>query len=341
MAAAQKANVTGVRMADLTYNGRPIPAELERDRSLPQYLVVGFNRHARKSGEQYRTIPAFAESRVYFTNFAAQAFSPAKRAKLEAWLDTDEGKTALPNGRPAQLVCVETLTADEQYWALGSKVLDWTPIQAIKVVRPAEVGGRGYSTRPTGSYELETGGHVEAGDIDLSVPLLYIRPNERIDPHAPNWNRPAKRTYPDNAIVLIMPANRLEKFRRDFPHASHWRDYVVKEATDWLDQQDAVLLNAAKYQISKQGEGLTSLDPARVDDPELADWIRLQQTPGTQDLRNGIAHRSAYLSGLDRYHLETQFPDPFKKYPLAHCASKHAEHTILYVNAAYAADRSN
>jgi hypothetical protein len=346
--AAQQAERSGVKVTDLTFKGKPVPDTLRReyrarpggvssaaDSPKPYVSVLITGRHAKRNGEQLRAITAYAEGRAYFTNFAAQEFSTAKRQKLEVWLETDEGKAEFPDGGPSSLVCVDALTPDELFWTQGTKVLDWTPVQAIKVVRAGTVGPS-WQSRPNGSYELERGGHIEAKDIDLTVPLLWLRTNERYDQRG---QRQAQ--IPADALVLVMPVNRREKFQRDFPHAMHWRDYVKKEATDWLDQQDAALVEAAKYRISGAGENLQGLDPTRIDDPELAKWVRIQNMPnGT--VQSGLEKRASYL-GIDKYVLRNKFTDPTKNYPLVpgrYANTKHAEHVYLYLNAAYAADRS-
>jgi hypothetical protein len=329
----QEANVYGVKTADLTFEGKQIPTTLERSALGPAtaestYLVVSSDRYARrKSGDRLRQIPPYGSGRLVFTGFEANEFSTAKRQKFDAWLD-QEGVE-----RPKAIICVDKLTPDEAYWLKGTPIYDWTPVQAIKVEKAATVGG--YRARPSGSYEKESGGHIEAGDIDLTVPLLWTRPDERHSPY--DWRtRKNERTYPDGTLVLVMPANRLDKFKRDFAHAMHWRNYVKKEATDWLDQQDAALVEAAKYRISGQGTPLSGLDPAQITDPDLAAWVRLQNTPASA-VQSGIEKRSNYLD-INRCSLSSKYPDPLKEYPLVgNGGAKLAEHIYLYVNAAFAA----
>jgi hypothetical protein len=326
---AQEANEYGLKNPDLKYQGRDIPEALERPTGQAgtyarPYLVVGDTRYAKKSGESYRKLPPHAEGRIYFTGFLAQDFSKPKRDKLAAWLE-QRGEEW-----PKQIVCVDQLTPDERYWTKGSPVYDWTPIQAIKVARATV--GNGYSSRPTGSYEMRlagTWGSFTADQIPTGQPIVKVFGNR----YVARGDRRVE-AMPSSVTVVCLPQNRVAKFDRDFPSSVTVRDYVTVAAKAWEATVDPAALEAAWYQISTRGSRLTGLDPARIDDPELARCVRLQNF--TPSVKGALSTHHELLTA------PTGLPsgDPFSQYPLLHGSysmPQHKEHTYLYVNAAYAA----
>lgn len=335
IAFANEAAAMGVKTGDLKYQGRDVPTELARvDKQTNlgefgpgnSYLVLSTTYRGRKNGERWRAIPPYNSKREVFTGYDSKELSPTKRDKLEQWY------TNRSASQPAELVFVDSLSADEKFWLTGTPIHDWTPVSEIKLEKSGTVG-KSWNSRPRGSYEqahYHGGGHIEADTIDTSKPVLWLPPDERY----------LKYDIPDNSTVIVLPANRQAKFLRDFPDAMRVTEYIRKEAKNWLDQQDPKLVEIAKYQISGVGTGLEYLSAARVDDPDLAAAIE-KQNAKVRELVSGIEKRKRSLQGFDRYELQAKYPHPFKKYPLlsnrALTLSGAEEHVYLYVNAAYAA----
>lgn len=341
----QEAAAMGVKTDGIKYQGRDVPVELRRstaDTTLVgdygptnTWLVLGWNEYdyyaqRKKNGGRYRSIPPYNSNRVVFTGYESKELSLAKRNKLEAWFK-------LKNlDYPKQLLFVDKLTSDERFWLTGTPIYDWTQVQEIKLEKSGTVGT--YMKRPRGSYEhpskYRIGGNaaIEAENIDTSNPILWVSTDERY------LDLSKYGTIPSDATIVVLPQNRREKFKRDFPTAMQWQDYLRKEAKDWLDKQDAQQIEVAKFHMSGVGDSLLPLDAAKVDDPELAAAITKRQTK-VDDLIRGIESRARWLDGFESYRLSDKIPHPLKKYPLVYGADvrRNAEHFYLYVNAAYAA----
>lgn len=332
----------GVKTDGIKYQGREIPAKLERYPKLRtageytaanSYLVYATNQYrARKSGERYGSIPPYASSRIVFTGYDSKELTVTKRAKLEAWFDQQEIKPW-----PSQIIFVDKLDAGEKYWLTGTPVYDWAPVQEIKLEKSGTVTDGYGRSRPRGSYELahyhrvDGSSHIEAEQIDTSKPILWTGTDER-------YLKFTDHGIPSDTTIVVLPANRREKFLRYFPTALAWRDYIRKEAKDWLDKQDPERVELAKYHISGVGARLGGLDPERVDDPDLVEAIRKQQAKVT-DLVTGIQKRQRWLGDeFERYTLSSKYENPLKNYPLL--LDRHNlnhDHVYLYINAAYAA----
>ena len=337
--AAQVANEWGVKIGELKFQGRSIPEKLDRSLCIDPargnspvrgYLVVNSKSYARKSGDNVRVLPPHSEGRVYFTNFGATVFSSAKREKLALWLE-QQGME-----RPPQIVLVDELNAEERFWTKGSPVHDWTPIQALKITRASTVGS-GYSTRPTGSYPMRlagTWGDFTAAEIPIAQPIVKLPSRQHSRQHSNgryNDNGQIQK-IPASVTVVYLSENRVGKFDRDFPSAVTLREYVSTEAAAWAAQQTPDLMLAAWYQLRQSGRALTGLDPLKINDPELARRVRLQNTPSVKD---ALALHQEYLeepAGVPT-------GDPFKQYDLLRgsYSPPTRNHTYLYVNAAYAA----
>jgi hypothetical protein len=337
----QEAAAFGVKTEGIQYKGRQVPTKLDRTRKNPpqghdslvgemdstnSWLVLSLGGgYSRKNGERYRTIPPYGSSRLIFTGYSSKEFTPVKREKIDKWL-TQEGID-----RPLQIIAVENLSKEERFWLTGTPIHDWEPVQEVKIDRPTTMVGPGWKQRPRGSYELAVGTapSILAEDIDTSKPILWVRPDERYT-----------RGLPDDGTVIVLPANRRDKFERDFPSAVYWRDHIRKEATDWLTKQDPEKLRAVKFQMSGSADSIRLLDPDKVDDPELAEAIRLAKE-NVRSLIQGIEQRQAFLgTEWDRYVLRSKSQDPLLKYPLlsgSYSLRSNLDHVYLYLNAAYAA----
>jgi hypothetical protein len=345
----QEAAAWGVKTADLKYQGKEIPTKLERGKIMNSdgkrvdavgalenpkhsWLVLGTTQYrSRKNGERYRELPPYNSSRIVFTGYESKELSLTKRQKLDAWYKQQGIETP-----PKQVVFVDELSADERFWLTGTPIHDWSPVQEIKLPKDEKaMVGPGWKQRPRGSYKLAGtyDKHIPAEDIDTAKPLLYLHTYEQQERFK------LAQQYQGDATVVVVPANRHDKFLRDFPQALRLTDYIKKEAQTWLKKQDAALVEAAKYALSGKGDGLTKLDPDRIDDPELEGWVRLAKT-NTRDILLGIEKRRGLLDGFDRYELARNYPDPLSNYPLLEnqgYGKLDIEHAHLYVNAAYAA----
>lgn len=86
---------------------------------------------------------------------------------------------------------------------------------------------------------------------------------------------------------------------------------------------------------------LAYLDPARVDDPDLAEYAKMADKDLTDVLSKRMIYQSALAINNDLRDVEAP-KDPTKQYPLFNaeivrrCDSVTADHMYAYLNAAYA-----
>lgn len=157
----------------------------------------------------------------------------------------------------------------------------------------------------------------------------------------------------DGHNILSVQANRVARFKREFPDAVHLKDYFNSLA----DGVNSAYTNEQKVNIARSfevGGIIDKLDPDRLDDPDLRKLAkRATLAEDAQDIRSlhsmisSIGADKGKLSWIDRfrptrYGSETnEYKKIISKYPLIdvsyyvdHLESA-LEHVYLYVNTAY------
>lgn len=336
---ARQARALGIKQG-LTYQGRDVPDALTRQSTNGQrqvvYLIapVTAGYRARKTGARVSTCP-LRDDVLYFEGFEGVEFTPTKRAKFELYQTQNE----LPVAQT--LVFCERFTAEERFWIPKERLLQWQPVNDLKLPKKVNADGT-KSARPRGSYNGTAPGQgwyatIEADKIDTSKPVLWLQGNVYEGMNRAEIKRGLVDTD-DDLTIICLPANRVEKFKRDFPEAVHIQDYAREKAREWFKNIPADHLEAARFQ--KGGVAYTrlrALDAERVNDPELAKAIRLAQFQVPTVVLNRLTEWAHWIGET------AATPDhPADKYPLLTYAPNLAavkEDAILYVNAAYAAEK--
>jgi len=353
---------------DAQYDGRVVPDRLTRGAAKTgamsgvaadasplsaSYLRAG-GRGQRVKGERYESLPLLAgDSGRYsygtpedvtawhlFEGFDAREMTVTKRDKLAQYL-ADKGLEA------GQCVLVDTFTPDERYWLDGRTIHAWSDVDAIKLQRGTGAASALPNGRPRGSYDALVDGTyktVTASQLDTdgeyeNVPLYWTNGNQ-YQAKAHDAIRSGAVGL-SGAVLLCLPAGRIEKLRRDFPRAVSLNEAAQRAADAWYAgttkrQRDA-------YALQRTGQTaavLRTLDAGRVNDPALADAVRLAQYDG-KAYAAGVKTHSARLS-QSVTHPDAP-TDTDKRYPLlvalgqsyAGTLAKIADHTMIYVNAAY------
>lgn len=336
---ARQARALGVKNG-LTYMGREVPDALSRPTQngiRPQpYLnapVVG-GAVARKAGD-WSSICRLTDDTLYFDGFEGAELTPTKRAKFELYQTLHE----LPSA--TQLVFCTAFTAEERFWIPKERLLRWEPVNELKLPKKVSADGT-TSTRPRGSYNGKAPGQgwyatIEADKIDTSKPVLWLQGNI-YEAQQRGEVRRGLVDVSDDITIVCLQANRVEKFKRDFPMAVHVNEYAREKARAWFKGLAASTLEAARFQLGGVSyTRLRALDADRVNDPELAKAIRLAQF----DVKPEVLQRlSEWLPWIGETAVTPE--NPADKYPLISYARDLAalkEDTILYVNAAYAAEK--
>lgn len=332
------------------YQGREVPTSLDRTprdpagRDLRQdpkespskSLLVSGQTYGRKNGD--RTWTTDFDIVAIFTGYDSKELTPTKREKIASYLETK----GLPTR--GKIVLVSALTPDERFWTTGIPVADWSIVDAIKIARESRPAS--FTDRPRGSYAALASGvwtdRLEAEDIADGTPLFYVHGNQRtISCH------PAIREgmLPDGATVVALGANRIERFRRDFPRAKSL-DIAAREiAEEWTKGLDAKSVRA--YVVKRDTPNvsyLARLDADAISDPELARLVRIAETDTTK-IEAGAKRFRGFLPESFAKGTDADSRDPFLSYPLLRSLLAHSyrglkgleEETIIYVNASYLA----
>lgn len=323
-----------------TYQGRDVPLSLDRtpmdangnrrmthpdDLPVDASFLRAGHRYAKVKGERTFSIPLDGTPILLFEGFDGRDMTPTKRDKLAVWAES-KGIDIVQ-----QLFSIR-FTTDERYWLAGREIYAWADVDAVKLTRRQTATADGM--RPRGSYTVHgSRTTILAEEIDTSRPVYWYHgtPHEQRD----EIRRGAVDV--DNATVIALPANRVDKFVRDFPSAIPLTKAAKTAAESWLSKEDKDTVLAYVYQNQRDtANKLKGLDADSFDDPVLAKAIREASRP-----------TSAFLTGWRKYQGFVQLPDapPYAdaldEYPLVldgyRTLRQNETHVVIYCNAAYAA----
>jgi hypothetical protein len=337
---------------DATYDGRTVPLSLDRtprdsqgnrisghpdDCDVSKSFLLAGHRYAKVKGERTFTLPLDGEPRLYFRGFDGRDMTPTKRDKLAVWAEA-KGLEIIPQ------VFVQDFTKDERYWTDGIVVHEWADVDAVKLTKSQTLTAD--ATRPRGSYVAFVQGQrteILAADIDTSRPVYWFQGGkwdalpDAICSHSYSGqgNATGALDY-DAGTVVVLPANRVDKFVRDFPSAAKVDDAVRRNAADWLRRQNDDALSAYAFQSSGNADRLRGLNPANYDDPALSAAI----TAAGRDTKS-IAEGFRKFRGFLNAPKTPDYADAVQSYPLLldgyGTLRQNESDVIIYTNAAYAA----
>lgn len=338
-----KASSLGIK-GDLTYKGQEIPSTVscEKQRFL---LVDAVKRYRVKGWSYYRDVATSLFPRtIWLTGFTAEGLSTTRRQKLTQWMEKQEIKFVQTNryyyGTPqgdgvTQFVLVDELPAMVTEWGAPNSVFPWAEIEAEKIVREKRVNAS--TGRISGSYRGYVGHNYQsqiiANDIDSSKPVLWYgkyfltsKIKELIE-----------KTYPNGYTLVELGANRVAKFKRDFPASKYLGEHVrelVKAWEDSLSEEDRVFIYTRQLpEITK----LQLLDATKINDPKLRAAVHAATTKNSKLIKESEFY-NAWVS------ITAEWKNPLEDYPLltnlytyGKMSEQLSKHTHIYLNAVYAA----
>lgn len=327
------------------HNGQQRTVQLGRGDDMPFLLasnIQGYN-YRRKTGDWNGTfdlLPRDGRDRiVVFDGWDGAALTETKRAKTIQYLD--QHTTLDPNTERHSWVFVKTghdLTADEARWV--EHRFKWADVEAMKLPASAKTG----KTKATGTYWWTTPDRDGYRKEEISADK--IDPAKTVYYHGNTYSASHSTAIyagliPADFKVICLEANRLAKFKRDFPTIPSVNDYATAHAAKVIAKVDGTKLAAARYKVEGDGRAnALALVADRVLDPEIrkaAEYYALDTTEAEKVLK--LHARWAPDKTLPKVNLS-----PFgSKYPFLPYSveRKHAEHMLLYVNAVYTAEGGN
>ena len=229
----------------------------------------------------------------------------------------------------------------DSVWVDKTRFVDWETLKSAlpkKAPKPRQIGITG--GRLPGSFDIITkDGRQNEQVISSTNNLFFITIQDEKD-----WNvRQVLTLLGSSATVVILGANRLKKFNRDYPS--------VKEFTKWAQAKVVIDGPSLLSDDAKKIRGIdhsvrawaNALDVSRVDDPEFAAVREL--------IKNEKSLTKAYEDNLTlarwvkmwysvKEHRATEDASLMRRYPLLAYLNynRHPEHVYIYLNAAYAAE---
>jgi hypothetical protein len=275
---------------------------------------------------------------IWVVNFAPEKFSADQRRRLDTYRDY---KGITPNHKYA---LVKRSHVPKKDWINADNIWDWTELRKWRDPRAPKSPAQ--PKRPTGSYWVRSKDHTYVSDMaapDLPGEHLYWV--EAPKHHAGGRANQLIKEIDEDAVLVILPSTRVEKFKRDFPYAIPFElAHEAKAFAEWdkLTDREKLLID---WDGTRWESELSPLDPDKVDDPELAEVIRLiaenhKRAPAHNfcaKYREELPMPTSKLSALSDDEIVKRYPllDTLRWYgPSRKDAT--VKHFILYLNAAYA-----
>jgi hypothetical protein len=233
-------------------------------------------------------------------------------------------------------------------WIRKTQFVTWADLKAALPKKPRNSGGM-YGGRIPGSFDYFTsnGTTYESELPEVDGQLFYISVQDSKNINA--W-QVLNHLKLDDDVVILLPANRIAKFKRDNPQVIDFATWVqkkvVRRAADLLSDEAKEALSVSSDLV----RWLDQLDTDAVDDPEFAriKGLRadLKNLTKAMDANQTLANMVGMRYNVDQYAPTTTHFGLLKKYPLLKEYSGYyyrnitptvAKEIVIYINAKYAA----
>jgi hypothetical protein len=251
---------------------------------------------------------------------------------------------AAKQGWNARSIIFTASKADEitSVWVSKEQFVTWDTIKASIPKKPRNPYASSYNAgRIKGSWDIITRDGEQAEqtlDPKNTHYWISVQRNKSVAVHQ------ILRTLKSDAVVVIVPANRLEKFKRDNPKIENFADWAIAKVV----RDGASLLSEEAKTVFAQPRGgnwLPSLDATVLNDPEIA---RLQDLFARRDelvkdyqdnltLAQVVGIYVTPFSGTANTYLNDNYP----LITSAPVSTATLDHVHMYINAVYAAKKGN
>lgn len=319
-----KSKYPSVMPIPVMYKGEKIPDVLEFPYAKWDQSAY---RQAYGSGYDKISLSNLVKSVIIY-DFPGIQLSSTYKAKIKQWKAN--------NGISASYH-VLTLAKEGAPWVPASRMVSWATIKAE--VLPGQ-GGSGQPRKKPSIDIYDRSGYAVSQPLDDNLSIVYVSPTARLGAAA------AKGLYAmfPGIQIVSLGENRWEKFKRENPKATHLRAFLTEQvnaARDNLTKRDLMALTLDHYEARK----VENLDPAKVDDPALKEYI---EVVNERDTSPTVEKFTKIRDISFRYHVRV--PDlpnidngsaVLRKYPLISSVQDGTlaqKHMYVYLNAAFAAN---
>ena len=278
-------------------------------------------------------------SGLWITGYTNENWAKGQREKLTAYLNAKRTDLVNQTGKP--LFLVKEDEPPEKDWIPDSHIIAW---ETVKTWQPPRDPNAPAVAKRTGIYytmtdEFQYVRDTQADAIDGKVFWTQGRKySDRARMHA----RELIAAGAGKFTLVVLPENRVAKFKRDFPKAKEARAHLAELAKKRRVGVSGLFKEAYCFGLDEYG--LEFLDADKVDDPVLKYMIAVAKLAGKER-----AKLSLISSDTRRYDLpETDWKCAPQesvvrdRYPLLSelgYGTKHMDHYYIYINAAYAAEK--
>ncbi|AXG66245.1 rIIA-like protein [Streptomyces phage Annadreamy] len=252
------------------------------------------------------------------------------REKIRLW----SSKTGITSH---SVILVDEVPEDYKNWVGEDQLYSWEDeVKIVKKDRPKVV------RREKVEYTVYREGTARREDItldefpDVEMVLVSAPELKSVDYH---WFNTFKELFPDTMIVRI-PTTRWAKFERDFGKTQSLRDFLEEksqDAADLLTEDDKTYMHLDWH----ARRALPRLDDKKIDDPQLARFIRVTRRDGESNEIKNYKRINSLCSGIHAKQIDVEYKaySPFIDYPLLSGLGDNKNdvysHAVIYVNAVY------
>lgn len=301
--------------AKVLWKGSQIALRASGDKPIWSYDPSGYHRKA--SGSQYLTLSNLVrESTVAILGFPARTLSSVARERIAEFFGTGGYYVILPEG------------------ATGVHQLDGRPntfhwntvLEATSAPTVDDTGKRIKRPKVETRYEVRGGSPMTAAELaEVKGKVLYVLPREHLNHGTMGAT-----------VVVLRSSNQEDRLRRLVPGIQHYNVEVARRRK----AVEAALTKADRRWARARYLSTTfhRLDPNKVDDPELAEAIRLYHTPESATAKEARTFGISIADPKD----QTWVRNLQARYPLLNQDVYYAQRlpkdeVLFYVNAKFAA----
>lgn len=320
---------------EFVWKGQKLPSQISPPDGGRMLLTASaYSRYA-----SYSTVRAvdldYLDKHVWVTGYTPRQLTVTHKKKMLMWKEDRRSKNA-------DFVCNGFILVDfplDTTWIPKDRIVKWEDVAAYKLPNNRVKSGS-TSTRLPGSYafiekkagaDRGTGRYGVAGsEINMRAPVFYLHGNVQ-----KGYFYSAMFDHLQAYTIICLPANRIDKFKRDNPNIKSVDAEVEAQYKAWSakltkDQKTAMQISD-ECLSNKLLAYATVVD--QLKDPAVKEAVRLAKIDVT-----GLMHqRRTYERHLRKsIPCDASFVDPLLKYPLIYrsCHSPDA-HTVAYMNACY------
>lgn len=300
-------------MLKVLWKGSNMRINASQAQPIWEYVPSAYGRKARAM-TSYHFSYLTNTSLVVITNFPNKSLSATHRLRLTEMLPKTDQFIVIPQGSD-----VSGLSGRDNVYTWDEVVASTDDPSAGKTKRAAR------AKRAETRYTVLNGQPLTAAELAaLSGKVLWLWPNES-----------AGMGTMDCTVVRLYSGNQIDRLRRLVPGIIYYGDEVRARRTvveNAITDTDRSIVAARRLHSA-----WSRLDPAQIIDPDLAQAIRMSQTPDTETIvaakKMGVTIGAAYVDVNKRF---------AQRYPLLNPDQQYRAHglpvddVVLYINSKYA-----